>query len=52
MLVSVSRLYDQAQDASKIDGFATGHLNHQASPTSHPTSLILPWKPRFPRIYP
>jgi len=52
MLVSVSRLFDQARNVRKIDGFAIGHLSHQASPTTHPTSLILPWEPRFPRIYP
>jgi hypothetical protein len=41
MLVSVSSPYDQAWNAPNVDRFAIGHLNHQASSTTHPTSLIL-----------
>jgi hypothetical protein len=52
MLVSVSSPYDHAWNAPNADRFAIGHVNHQASSTTHPTSLILLREPRFPRIYP
>jgi len=56
MLVSVSRLYHGAWNARKIDGFAIGHLNHQAFPdhlpdvfdpflgTAVPSYLSLVWR--------